>query len=188
MTRISIDSKKTQQELDTILGRLKRSWIEVPAGGGKRFLQPQYQETSDGSRSNKNDQTASGKAAEGDTKPDAQKGTETTQQSKQDAEGPATPKKRLISLYIPFLTVSKGNSIEGRSSRADSQTHKAYCLHETMTLHQYYYATIQNTRDRDSRQVLPTYLQWKIHQEIPKEHHPQEYKVTGPVVAMSPRL
>lgn len=46
-----------------------------------------------------------------------------------------------------------------------------------MTLHQYYYATIQNTRDRDSRQVLPTYLQWKIHQEIPKEHHPQEYKV-----------
>ena len=43
MTRIAIDSKKTQQELDTILGRLKRSWIEVPAGGGKRFLQPQYQ-------------------------------------------------------------------------------------------------------------------------------------------------
>ncbi|KAL7655921.1 hypothetical protein ACMYSQ_005056 [Aspergillus niger] len=178
MTRIAMDSKKTQQDLDSILGYLKRSWIEVPAGGvhikenGKCW-------------SDKKDQTLAKKATASDIKPDTPQSAETAQQTNKNPKSQARIRNKLISLYMPFLTVSEKDLEQGqdthdqeREKPRQHKQHKAIYMHEPMTLHEYYYTTIVNSVSRDRKQVLRKYLPRVSSKENMKKPNQEQFSHT----------
>ncbi|PYH92056.1 hypothetical protein BO71DRAFT_485749 [Aspergillus ellipticus CBS 707.79] len=189
MTRIAIDSDKKQQDLEVILSYLKQSWTEDPAGGGKRYLQPRYQKNTPKLVSNESNQNAPAKGTDSDTnktktttetapggdiKTDTENGYEPPNQIKEELGRQYSAKNSLVSLYIPFLTVAKKGSVSPKCSDKDPTSHIAESVHETMSIDQYYYATILNSEGRDDDQVLSRYLEGEMKREEEKNKERQK--------------
>ncbi|XHG03938.1 hypothetical protein AWENTII_007222 [Aspergillus wentii] len=140
VTRLSFDLSKTEKDHRPLARFFNRSWAELAAGGGKHYMKPQclhetveYQYASNNSGLQQNPQH-----------------------------------RNSCAVYMPYLNFGRIPSVRHKNQGTTDELSKGFdtmidrnstrIMHEPMSLDQYFYATIQDTRDRDHSQVISRYI------------------------------
>ncbi|KAF4958663.1 hypothetical protein FGADI_2211 [Fusarium gaditjirri] len=140
-TRLSYASGRSEMDHNILMSRFNRSWTELAAGAGHRYMKPQCEVQ-------RTRIAYSGPASDED------------HLNKQ-----VTP----MALYMPYLILgarSTGQTID-REENSDSFNEPIHSrntrniTHLPITLDQFYYPVLQDTSQRDNDQVLSRYLEWK---------------------------
>ncbi|KAF7594592.1 hypothetical protein BBP40_008859 [Aspergillus hancockii] len=149
ITRLTVDSNKTKRQHTQMINLLKQSWIEVAAGGGKRYIKPQCIRKSihvEGDASGEtpvidykveNDEDSDEENATSDSKSDSSSSTSSEdvgenqdkKASKQDNvndSGPPPSNNDIVALYMPYLTVAE------ISAEATNQEQRQTVMSRTM--------------------------------------------------------
>ncbi|RMJ28008.1 CorA-like Mg2+ transporter protein [Aspergillus sp. HF37] len=171
ITRIVIDSGKTKRQHGPLVDLLKQGLVEIAAGGGKRYMKPQFikramEDTAptDGMEQPDKDSSSNGGSDDGSE----------DESSESSSDGFTNDS---VALYMPFLTVSEipaqtdirheepaqGPTVVSRTKQPQGagEEDPLESLHERMTLDQYYYTTLPDSTNRDHDQVLSRYLGWQ---------------------------
>ncbi|RJE22654.1 CorA-like Mg2+ transporter protein [Aspergillus sclerotialis] len=197
ITRIVIDSGKTKRQHGPLANLLSQSLIEVAAGGGKRYIKPQFIRRTIGDipERPKKDQKVQNNDSDDDSSDDDNTSSNNTDEETEDtsSEGSSgTFADDSVALYIPFLTVaeilestdsSRGKGIQrptvmSRTMQPMGTDEKDpwKTLHERMTLDQYYYTTVPDSTSRDYDQVLSRYLAWQESEHLHDRLKPSSEK------------
>ncbi|KAB8236677.1 uncharacterized protein BDW43DRAFT_308355 [Aspergillus alliaceus] len=141
ITRIIIDSGKTKRQHAPLVNLLKQSWIEVAAGGGKRYIKPQcsrraidLEGISSGDRPAMNYSTGmthdegenadSGSSADTSSEDEDENQDEKKDSQQEDLKGSAlslSKHKDIVALYMPFLTVAEISADTGSQGSQDQR-------------------------------------------------------------------
>ncbi|RDW90751.1 uncharacterized protein DSM5745_02526 [Aspergillus mulundensis] len=129
---------------------VRRSWAELPAGGRKFYMRPQC--VSERKQQHKNGTTTKDKAAQ------------SREATKVDSSEKPKSRKGRVAIYMPFLSwmklPAKGAKERRQSAPVMDEVTRDDTApeHKPMTLDQYYYVSLDNTRERDQDQVLERYI------------------------------
>ncbi|KAL4903579.1 hypothetical protein BDW74DRAFT_155782 [Aspergillus multicolor] len=149
MVCISRDRNILNKEHRPLIQFVRRSWAELPAGGRKFYMRPQCV-----SERKQQQKTGGSSVRPAATKDKAAQAREAVKDD--NAEKPKSRKRR-VAVYMPFLSwmklSDKSVPVMDGVTRNDTAPE-----HKPMTLDQYYYVSLDNTRERDQDQVLERYI------------------------------
>ncbi|RAH47386.1 uncharacterized protein BO95DRAFT_84082 [Aspergillus brunneoviolaceus CBS 621.78] len=159
MVRISREKEHSQSTHRRLAKLVKRSWVEIPAGGEKHYMKPQcglvkeegvsmfalyFPYISWGAGPPKAQNHGKNEHNGQDhTEPGVDLHTE-----QQDPKSQSTSERR------PKATSQTGPQPDGKFSWPESKQDTRKIVHEALTLDQYYYDSISNTYTRDRDQAL----------------------------------
>ncbi|KAJ3529040.1 hypothetical protein NM208_g9933 [Fusarium decemcellulare] len=153
--RLSYDSKRSAMDHRVLMRHFNRSWTDLAAGGGQRYMKPQC--VRDGGTSSKRDSNAMPQTH--------------------------TPCTALYMPYLTLGCYQpRGDCDPNTENWAQHDepviSHRSRpTTQQPITLDQYYYPTLIDTDSRDKDQVLSKYLEWKAG-EVGHRNH-QEQRSTG---------
>ncbi|KAJ0420314.1 hypothetical protein BJY00DRAFT_313252 [Aspergillus carlsbadensis] len=144
MTRIARDQGLTAKDHRPSDSFVKESCVTIPAGGGKSYAKPQC-------LGNCRDQHKH--------QPSARSGQTRAKLMRESPQEKADDKS-IVSFYMPYLSWSQWPPKPAdATSNHQTQTQQSAFRHETMTLDQYYYVSLDDTSERDVDQVMARYIQ-----------------------------